>query len=233
MALASLARVVRLTASVLAAQAARPPGAQGATGPSHVAYVFDFGDGVNDTHRPNPSPPGSSIFTNAVTGSAPGSGGTATYNITTAGAMSTTTPCTATISSLLITASTLCPNVTVTLAPGTSTGTSTVQNVTIGIPGLPVIKATAIKSLSRTTCAASSGSVTIANLTVGGVAVNTSGGPHTGISLGGAAKLILNEQTPVPGADKGLTVNALHVEVLDGTVDVVVASATSDAHDCS
>ncbi|MFL6115892.1 MAG: choice-of-anchor P family protein [Catenulispora sp.] len=152
--------------------------------------------------------------------------------ITTAGALSTTTPCTATISGLLISAHTLCPNVTVTLAPGTSTGTSTVQDVTIGIPGLPVIKATAIKALSKTTCTASAGSVTIANLTVGGVAVNTSVGPNTGISLGGLAKLILNEQTPVPGADKGLTVNALHVEVLDGTVDVVVASATSDAHHC-
>jgi hypothetical protein len=152
--------------------------------------------------------------------------------ITTATALSTTTPCTATISTLLITAHTLCPNVTVTLAPGTSTGTSTVQDVTIGIPGLPVIKATAIKALSQTTCSASSGSVTIANLTVGGVAVNANVGPNTGIDLGGGAKLILNEQLPVPGADKGLTVNALHVQVLGGTVDVVVGSATSDAHNC-
>ncbi|GAA1956971.1 choice-of-anchor P family protein [Catenulispora subtropica] len=59
---------------------------------------------------------------------------------------------------------------------------------------------------------------------------NTNVGPNTGIDLGGLAKLILNEQLPVPGADRGLTVNALHLQVLDGTV--VVASATSDAHNC-
>lgn len=155
-----------------------------------------------------------------------------TGQITTASATSTTTPCTATISSLLIGAHTLCPKVTVTLAPGTSTATSTVQDVTIGVPGLPVIKATAIQSLSKTTCTGSSGTVTIANLTVGGLAVNTDVGPNTGIDLGGGAKLILDEQTPVPGADHGLTVNALHLQVLGQAVDVVVASATSDAHNC-
>lgn len=155
-----------------------------------------------------------------------------TGQITTASALSTTTPCTLTVSSLLINAHTLCPNVTVTLAPGTSTGTSTVQDVSIGIPGLPVIKATAIKSVSTTTCAASSGTVTIENLTIGGIAVNTHVGPNTGIDLGAGAKLLLNEQTPVPGADKGLTVNALHLQVLGGTVNVVVASAESDAHNC-
>jgi hypothetical protein len=152
--------------------------------------------------------------------------------VRTAAAFTTTTPCTVTISSLLINAHTLCPNVTVTLAPGTSVGTSTVQDVTIGIPGLPVIKATAIKSVSTTTCGGSSGAVTIANLTVGGIAVNANVGPNTGIDLGGGAKLLLNEQTPVPGADHGLTVNALHLSVLGGTVDVVVASATSDVHNC-
>lgn len=56
--------------------------------------------------------------------------------------------------------------------------------------------------------------------------------PNTGINLGGLAKLILNEQLPVAGADHGLTVNALRLLVLDGTVNVVVASATSDAHNC-
>lgn len=53
-----------------------------------------------------------------------------------------------------------------------------------------------------------------------------------GVNFGGAAKLILNERTPMPGVDQGLTVDALHVEVAGGTVDVVVGSATSDAHHC-
>ena len=42
---------------------------------------------------------------------------------------------------------------------------------------------------------------------------------------------ILNEQIPVPGADKGLTVNAVHIKAL-GLLDVVIASATSDIHNC-
>lgn len=128
--LAAVIATLTLTASVFAAQTARPQHAQAATGPTNVAYVFDFGSGVNDTQGPNPTAPGSSIFTNAAAGSAPGSGNTA-----------------------------------------------------------------------------------------------------AGIDLGGTAKLILNEQTPVPGADKGLTVNALHLQVLGQAVDVV-ASATSDAHNC-
>lgn len=156
-----------------------------------------------------------------------------TGSIRTAMAGSTTTPCTANVNVLLvISANALCANVTTTLAPGTSTATSTVANVTIGVPGLPVITATAIKATSTTTCAASSGATTIANLTIGGVPVNVNVGPNTTINVAGLAKLVLNEQTPVPGADKGLTVNALHLTGLGGAVDVVVASATSDAHNC-
>jgi hypothetical protein len=153
--------------------------------------------------------------------------------VRTASAGSTTTPCLAHLGALLvINANALCANVTTTLAPGTSTATSTVANVTIGVPGLPVITATAIKATSTTTCAASSGTTTITNLTIGGVAVNVNVGPNTAINVAGLAKLVLNEQLPVPGADKGLTVNALHLTGLGGAVDVVVASATSDAHNC-
>lgn len=155
-----------------------------------------------------------------------------TGEVRTATPTSTTTPCTTSLSTLLISADSLCPNVTVTLAPGTSTATSTLQGVTIGIPGLPVITATAIQSDSTSTCTAATGSVTITNLTVGGVAVNTDVGPNTVINLGGLAKLTLNEQLSVPGADQGLTVNALHLLAAGGTVNVVIGSATSDAHNC-
>src|SRR6202011_3926785 len=93
--------------------------------------------------------------------------------VRTASAGSTTTPCTANLSApLVINANVLCANVTTTLNPGTSTATSSVANVTIGVPGLPVITATAVKATSTTTCAASSGTTTITNLTIGGVAVN-------------------------------------------------------------
>lgn len=153
--------------------------------------------------------------------------------VRTASPLTTTTPCAASLSTLLITADGICPNVKVTVAPGTSVGTSTVQDVTIGIPGLPVITATAIRSISTTTCSASAGSVTIGNLTIGGTPVDTQVAPNSGIDLGGGARLILNEQLPVPGADHGMTVNALHLTVLGGAVDVVLASSTSDIHNCA
>lgn len=156
-----------------------------------------------------------------------------TGQVRTASAGSTTTPCTAHLGALaVINANVLCANVTTTLAPGTSTATSSVSDVTIGVPGLPVITATAVKATSTTTCAGSSGATTIANLTIGGVPVNVNVGPNSTIDVAGVAKLVLNEQLPVPGADKGLTVNALHLTGLGGAVDVVVASATSDAHNC-
>jgi hypothetical protein len=44
--------------------------------------------------------------------------------------------------------------------------------------------------------------------------------------------IILNEQTGVPGADQGLTVNAVHVKAL-GLLDVVIGSSTSDIHNCN
>jgi hypothetical protein len=57
--------------------------------------------------------------------------------------------------------------------------------------------------------------------------------PNSVINLAGGGKLVIDEQLPVPGADFGLTVNAVHLTALGGLVDVVVASSTSDAHNCS
>lgn len=156
-----------------------------------------------------------------------------TGQIRTANASSTTTPCTAHLGALaVINADVLCAKVTTTLAPGTSTATASVSDVTIGIPGLPVIAATAVKATSTTTCSASSGTTAITKLTIGGVPVNLNVPPNTTIDVAGLAKLVINEQLPVAGADKGLTVNALHLTGLGGAVDVIVASATSDAHNC-
>ncbi|MEU5694335.1 choice-of-anchor P family protein [Actinosynnema sp. NPDC020468] len=152
--------------------------------------------------------------------------------VRTASASTAAPPCTAALTTLLISAHGICPNVTVTLAPGTSVGTATVQDVSIGIPGLPVIKATALRSVSTSTCAAATGSVTIAALTVGGLPVDTGVAPNSGIDLGAGTRLILNEQLPVPGADHGLTVNALHLTAAGTVIDVVIGSSSSDIHNC-
>jgi hypothetical protein len=153
--------------------------------------------------------------------------------VRTASATSTTTPCTAHVGALaVISADALCANVTTTLVPGTSTGTATVAHATIGVPGLPVIDATAVRATSTSTCAAATGATTITSLTIGGVPVTINTAPNTVVNVAGLAQLVLNEQVPVPGADQGRTVNALHLTGLGGAVDVVVASATSDAHNC-
>ncbi|MEV6054831.1 choice-of-anchor P family protein [Streptomyces sp. NPDC052107] len=151
--------------------------------------------------------------------------------IRTAQASSTDTPCTASVDVLIITAHALCPKVATSLAPGTSTATTTVKDASIGIPGLPVIGISGLTASSTSTCQRTTGSATL-TLTIAGLPTTVPTAPNSSIDLGGGAKLVVNEQTPVPGADFGLTVNAVHLTAAGGLVDVVVGSATSDAHNC-
>lgn len=147
-------------------------------------------------------------------------------------ATTTMTPCAASINAIVVTASALCPKVTTTLAPGTSTATSTVSHVTVGIPGVPVIELDGVTATSTSTCGSASGSTNL-TLHIAGATVTVPTAPNSEIGLAGGARLIINEQAPVPGADFGLTVNAAHIIVAGGVADVVVASTTSDAHNCS
>jgi hypothetical protein len=100
------------------------------------------------------------------------------------------------------------------------------------VPGVPVIQIGAVQASSNTTCAGSTGQATIASITVGGIPLNIDlhPGPNTTINVLGVT-LVLNEQSPVPGADQGLTVNAVHIKAL-GLLDVIIGSATSDIHNC-
>jgi len=140
-------------------------------------------------------------------------------------------PCVVSISGL-ISAGTLCAKVVTSLNPGTSTATSSVQNATIGVLGLPVIRVGAVQASSMTRCTGSSGTAGIASISVGGIPVNVAvnPAPNTTVSVLGVT-LVFNEQSPVPGADQGLTVNAVHIKAL-GLLDVVIASSTSDIHNC-
>jgi hypothetical protein len=156
-----------------------------------------------------------------------------TGQVRTASATTTNTPCTATVRAAVVTAHSLCANVTTTLAPGTSTATASLTDATIGVAGLPVIAVSAIKSTSHSECGSATGTVTL-KVTIGGVPITTSLAPNTVIDLG-VARLVINEQKPVPGADFGLTVNAVHL-VISGIVangDVILGSATSDIHNCA
>jgi hypothetical protein len=154
-----------------------------------------------------------------------------TGSISTASAGDAHPPCVVSLSGL-ISAGTLCADVTTTVNPGTSTATASVQSVNVGVLGLPVIKIGAVQSSSTTTCSGSSGSANIASVTVGGIPVNVNvhPGANTTVTVLGVT-LVFNEQIPVTGPDAGLTVNAVHIKAL-GLLDVVVASSTSDIGNC-
>ena len=154
-----------------------------------------------------------------------------TGSVVTAAAETVAPPCVVTISGL-ISAGTLCAGVTTGLDPGTSTASASVQHIGIGVLGIPAIQIGAVSSSSTTTCSGSTGTATIASVTVGGVPVNVSvkPGANTTVSILGVT-LTFNEQIPVTGPDKGLTVNAVHINAL-GLLNVIVASSTSDIGNC-
>jgi hypothetical protein len=116
--------------------------------------------------------------------------------------------------------------------PGSSTASSTIASVTVKASGVPVVKAWALTSRSTSSCAqAPTGSSSIAKLQIGTRTYDVSSNPNATIRVSGLT-VKLNERLPFTTADgRGLTVNALHVT--GSGIDVVVASATSDIHQCS
>ncbi len=66
------------------------------------------------------------------------------------------------------------------------------------------------------------------------IAKPTAIAPNTTINVG-VVSLVLNEQIPVTGPDKGLTVNAVHIKVNAlgaAKVDMILASSESDIGNC-
>jgi hypothetical protein len=62
------------------------------------------------------------------------------------------------------------------------------------------------------------------------IATRTEIAPNTTLTIGGA-RVVLNEQLPVAGADQGKIVNAIHI-VVGGVINDVIGSAQSDIHNC-
>ncbi|WP_454851861.1 choice-of-anchor P family protein [Promicromonospora soli] len=159
-----------------------------------------------------------------------------TGQVRTADASSTDTPCLTELDLVLLQANALCPDVTTSLAPGTSVATASVDEVRIGIPGLPVIEVENATAEATATCAGDGSATgsTEMTLRIGGQLVEITGEPNAVVELPGVARIVVNEQVENPDADHGLTVNALHLTALEGGVaDVVVASATSGVHNCA
>ncbi|MET7617887.1 Ig-like domain-containing protein [Streptomyces sp. NPDC005408] len=154
--------------------------------------------------------------------------------VRTARASRTDTPCAVSAGTLLVSAAGLCPEVTTSLAPGTSRATSKIEKVHVGLPGVPVIDISGVTAESKTTCAAATGSATM-TLRIAGAQVTVPTEPNSTVALPGGGRIIVNEQSPTPGADTGLTVKAAHIVVpgLSGNlVDLTVGTAVSGAHNC-
>ncbi|MGW6904606.1 choice-of-anchor P family protein [Streptomyces sp. NPDC054940] len=153
-----------------------------------------------------------------------------TGTVRTAGAESKAPQCAERIEAVVLSAGPLCTEVVTKTGPNSSTATSTVAEARIGLTGLPVVEVSGLTAESSSTCSATKGGVGL-ELSIGGTPVNVPDTPNHEIDLGAGAKLVVNEQTPVDGADKGLTVNAVHLTALGGA-DVVIGSSTSGAFNC-
>ncbi|WP_405754558.1 hypothetical protein OG232_33225 [Streptomyces sp. NBC_01411] len=156
-----------------------------------------------------------------------------TGQVRTAGATTATPPCTAAVSAVVLDVHALCSGVTTTLDPGTATATTSVESASIGLPGVPVIGISGLTARATARCDGATGSATLTALTIGGATVTVPTAPNSTISLPGGTRLVINEQTPVAGADHGLTVNAVHLVVAGGLGDIVIGSSTSAVHNCA
>ncbi|MCT9083739.1 choice-of-anchor P family protein [Streptomyces fulvoviolaceus] len=150
--------------------------------------------------------------------------------VRTADAGTTDAGCAEQIEAIVLSAGPLCADVVTKTGPNSSTATATVADARIGLTGLPVVEVTGLTAESSSTCSASKGSVGL-TLSIGGTPVEIPDTPNHSIDLGAGAKLVVNEQIPVEGADQGLTVNAVHLTALGGA-DVVLGSSTSGAFNC-
>jgi hypothetical protein len=131
----------------------------------------------------------------------------------------------------VISASVLAADVkTKTGTPLGANATASAANVNVALPGAPVIHADVVTSSSTSNCTGASGSSTIAGLKIGGLPVTVAPGVNSKITVG-PLTITFNEQQPVAGADHGLLVNAIHIN-LPGVADVVLASSRSDIHNC-
>jgi hypothetical protein len=135
---------------------------------------------------------------------------------------------------LLLAARGICSNVSIAApptspVPGVSAGAS-VANVTLALPGLPVIALRSVSAAAGTGCGGSNGTTEIGFLKIGTkVVINNliHPAPNTIINLLGV-KILLNEQIKSPN---GLIVNGVDISI-GGTLNVLVGSATANIANC-
>lgn len=146
-------------------------------------------------------------------------------------------PCVVHIGTLTspVKANALCASVVTSAAyPAKSTAGAGIASATIAVPNLPVIQIGAVQSASTTSCAGSAGSASIVSLKVGNTVVITRQIPRPNYTVTvGVLTIVMNQQIPFnTQGDRGLTVNAIHITGLNGAINLIVASATSDIGNC-
>jgi len=140
----------------------------------------------------------------------------------------------ASVSGLGLSATGLSASVRTALGPNRAVSQASAAEVRLSVLGIPAIVIRGVEASSTSTCAATAGTTTIAYLAVGPTVLidgPTQVAPNTRVPLPAGGSLVLNEQAPVAGVDRGLTVNAVHVSVL-GLVDIVVDKVRSDVVNC-
>jgi hypothetical protein len=152
-----------------------------------------------------------------------------TGGVRTAQATSTDVPCTVAITAVVISADSLCADVTTTLAPGAVTATATVEEASIGLPGVPVIGVSGLTATATATCEAVSGATSL-TLTVGGATVPVPTAPNTVIDVAAGVQLTVNEQ--VTSAD-GIAVTGVRVSVPETGTEIVLGYSTAAVHQCA
>ncbi len=109
---------------------------------------------------------------------------------------------------------------------------ASVAALNLTVTNTVTIGAGLVMSRALATCSAASGLSDIVALSINGKSIRISGSPNQTVNLL-LAKVVINEQVLTPG---GITVNALHVTVLNdlgvSVADVVVSSAHADI-ECS
>ncbi|MFC3999401.1 choice-of-anchor P family protein [Nocardiopsis sediminis] len=152
-----------------------------------------------------------------------------TGEVRTAGEETEAPECAQSVGAILVNADVLCAEVATQTGPSGVTSTASLEEASIGLPGLPVLGISGVEATSTSSCEEQSGSVDL-TLTVAGTPVEIGDAPNVDIDLGVAGtRLVVNEQVEEDGE---LTVNAAHLTG-PGGIDVVIASSTSAAHNCA
>ncbi len=116
---------------------------------------------------------------------------------------------------------------------GTATSSAQVTDLGVNLIALDV-SATVASSTATATCgpngAMVSGSSVVTSLVVNGKSITVTGAPNQTITIPLIGKVVINEQqTGSSGkGNKGMTVDALHITLLDGTANVIVAQSHAD-----